>query len=51
MNGLPSGGNWEGGYRDLDGREWVHIPWRGWRRQPARPLRPFLAPPSRREKP
>ncbi len=51
MNGLPSGGNWEGGYRDLDGREWVHIPWRGGRRQPARPLRPFLAPPSRREKP
>ncbi|MFJ1539313.1 hypothetical protein ACIODS_12290 [Micromonospora chalcea] len=31
VNNLPTGGNWEGGYRTPDGREWVHVPWQGWR--------------------
>ena len=48
---LSNGGNWEGGYRDADGTERVHVPWQGWQSRPTQPSRPFLAPPSRREKP
>ncbi|MFI7608892.1 hypothetical protein ACIBTV_27780 [Micromonospora sp. NPDC049366] len=40
---LPSGGPWEGGAVDRDGRHWTHRPWQGWR--PARS--PYLAPRGR----
>ncbi|MER7213186.1 hypothetical protein ABT340_39500 [Streptosporangium sp. NPDC000239] len=39
MTWPPAGENWEGGYRDKQGRRWVHVPNEGWRE--ANPA-PFL---------
>lgn len=35
FDGMPVGGNWEGGYTDWDaGLRWTHVPNEGWQSRP-----------------
>ncbi|MFC3986474.1 hypothetical protein [Streptosporangium jomthongense] len=47
MTWPPAGENWEGGYRDGQGRRWVHVPNEGWREvNPAPFLKAENSPPA-----